>query len=167
MYPPVGMSLFSFCKSIQFFSRYGIYISFDFVNKSSLAFCCGLWFNSLDTFWHVLPFVSPRTKCKGILAKTSWLKVKFEEEEKWEQVSWHSPPSPPPPWTNKPTCLFTRLESLAWSMQGFWQLISCWNCSLWSLYCDWEIGYEFSACLSRRMGKYIAAWKDWLNNIFL
>ena len=31
------------------------------------------------------------------------------------------------------TCLFTRLESLAWSQQGFWQLILCRNCDLWSL----------------------------------
>ena len=34
------------------------------------------------------------------------------------------------------TCLFTRLESLARSQQGFWQLSFCRNCSLWNLCCD-------------------------------
>ena len=31
------------------------------------------------------------------------------------------------------TCLFTRLEGLAWSQQGFWQLSFCRNCDLWSV----------------------------------
>ena len=34
-----------------------------------------------------------------------------------------------------PTCLCTRLESLAWSQQGFWQLSFCRKPNLWSLCC--------------------------------
>ena len=36
----------------------------------------------------------------------------------------------------KATCLITRLESLVWSQQGFWQLSLCTNCDLWSLCFD-------------------------------
>ena len=35
-----------------------------------------------------------------------------------------------------PTGLFTRLESLAWSQQGFWQPIFCRKRNLWSLCCS-------------------------------
>ena len=34
------------------------------------------------------------------------------------------------------TCLFTRLESLAWSQQGIWQPRFCRERNLWSLCCD-------------------------------
>ena len=37
-----------------------------------------------------------------------------------------------------PTCLFTRLDSLPWSQQGFWRLSICRNCILWSFGCHGE-----------------------------
>ena len=45
------------------------------------------------------------------------------------------------------TCLFTRLESLAWSQQGFWQLSCRRNCSLWNLSFDGEIRGLGPLCL--------------------
>ena len=35
-----------------------------------------------------------------------------------------------------PTCLFTRLERLGWSQQGFWQPSLCRKSNLWSLCCE-------------------------------
>ena len=53
----------------------------------------------------------------------------------------------------KSTCLFTRLESLAWSQQGFWQLSFYRKCDLWSLCFDGgETGWCFYSSLSRRKG---------------
>ena len=37
---------------------------------------------------------------------------------------------------NGATCLYTRLESLAWSQQGFWQPSFCRKCNYWSLCYD-------------------------------
>ena len=53
----------------------------------------------------------------------------------------------------KPTYLFTRLESLACSQQGFWQPSFCRKHYLWSLCCDGRNRVEFSALIAWRKGK--------------
>ena len=46
------------------------------------------------------------------------------------------------------TCLFTRLESLAWSQQGFWQPSFFRKRNLWIFCCDWrtKVGFLCIAC---------------------
>ena len=50
------------------------------------------------------------------------------------------------------TCLFTRLESLAWCQWGFWQLGFCRKCNLWRLCFDGREkgGVYFIAFLEER-----------------
>ena len=52
-----------------------------------------------------------------------------------------------------PPCLFTRLESLAWSQQGFWQSILCRKHSYEAFVVMGELIWGFGALLAQRKGK--------------
>ena len=68
-----------------------------------------------------------------------------------------------------PTCLFTRLESLALSQKGFWKLSFCRNCGLWSLcfYGGNRVGLLCIAFLEERESvKMIGRMKNGLHSSF-
>ena len=48
--------------------------------------------------------------------------------------------------------IFTRLESLSWSQQCFWQPSFCRNCNLWSFCCGrrTKVGFLCIACIQKR-----------------
>ena len=51
------------------------------------------------------------------------------------------------------TCLFTRLESLAWSQQGFWLISFCRKRNLWSLCFDGRTKVKFLCIASMEKRK--------------
>ena len=86
---------------------------------------------------------SANTFSKSLTQESSWYLNQWNWASSWQKSRF----------TDRPTCLFTRLESLAWSHQGFWYPSFCRKPNLWSLWYGGISRCGFPALLSWRKRK--------------